>query len=227
MDEDCEDLACQFLVASSSSERDRLWTGLAPWIERWAKKISINCIPKIRDEFVHDSPAKIWEKICLYNPQSGSFRAWAWQVLRNNLKDRAKSYRREQDGLRRYGESLRLEEGTGDFGSWRVDWDCGSDNPTCEDLERIRSWRPRERIHLCLLVGNLWLCLPVAERNGWMEREGLPSGFPPESFFQIDTLSGRNAELAALFGASRDSLNQRFRRSRHLLNELHYWRDRF
>lgn len=55
--------------------------------------------PRDREECFADVTMKVWEKIELFEPRAGSFRAWLSAVARNTALNRARKSRQEEEEL--------------------------------------------------------------------------------------------------------------------------------
>lgn len=215
----CEELARLLLGCTDEEETNAIWKELELHIQFWARLIAKNHA-WLREDFVEDSCAKVWEKFHQFDPARGKFRPWVRRILVHDLKDRCRRDIRHKNLFTQ--------------GTEGIDWNqncaraCGVApvHLSAADLDRVRTWPTRVRVHLLLIVGNLWKLAPESEWRSWLAELGLPEDFPPAEFEQFDNLPDRNAAIAAAFGVKRDVVNQWLFRSRRYLAELECARKR-
>lgn len=221
-----EEAAERLRKCEDEAKRNELWQALIPVVESWARRVAQN-YPRLREDFVQDAPAKVCEKFRLFDPGLGTFRSWAKQVLRNDLKDRYKSMVRRDDATERARLNIAVDEKNASRPDGRELLEAHDVQPLSEeDLKRIEAWPPSKRAYLILICGNLWQAVPQERRSEWMSAAGLPDDFPPPDFENLDAVSERNQLLADAFGVSRNLLSQWLHRSKDLLRELDWLRER-
>lgn len=182
-------------------------------------------------DLIDEATSYVWERLRSFNGKDGGkFSPWCRRVLRNWCIDRVRELRRAPV----HSETdLGLEEPDG-----LCTPDSWTDRPTADtldvlldrkqpfgpdDLERIRSWKLRERLVLLALT-NLWIKVPREEWSEWVQEYGLPEPYPPASCVVAGDQTERVRVLAECCGMLPNTLSQLWCRKKLLLAELDYIR---
>jgi hypothetical protein len=208
-----------------------LVTALEPLVRTLARSIARNAPRTAREDFVNDAMTlllaprsdQVSPRICHYRPDLGSAVRWLAQVLRNCWRSER---RRDRPPV---GADATAMHSPAPFVTVDVALDLTATFSPA-DLGRVHAWDTRARVEVLTLSG-LWPKVPPHDWEAWLEMyEGvrtlnLHRPFPPDEFLLLEDPQDRMAPLAERLGYPANTLAQRWRRGRSLLDELDFIRD--
>lgn len=183
-----------------------------------------------------DAVSHVWMKIRAgrYDPAVGEFRPWCRQVLRRLvLVHGRRALRLARRGLRAAGQTGDDQRGVPLRPAAGEDFDTvirgrelarfSTARFSREDLRRVCSWTPWDRVVLLALAG-LWNKLPPRIWTQWWtdvaSRRELGASPPPAMLAERGTPQRRLPILAAALQVKANTLAARWMRNKHLLAEL-------
>jgi len=177
--------------------RGAAFDGLRTFIGLAGGRIAKRHRGQIGRDICADAESIVWERLPKFRPGLGSFEGWCYRVLLNQAIDRLCQIQSNPalqavsiEQTRKYGEthasSVSHEPKEPDFRLWVERALDREATFAVADLERIRNWKPWDRVVLLCLSG-LSGKVPIQQWETWLAECDLRSPFPPGRLHGYDS----------------------------------------